>query len=142
MIYHTLTTWEAPMTRNITHNEVQLRLRVQSRVEGADGIAVLELGDPSGADLPAWSPGAHCDLRLPGDLTRQYSLCGPREDRSVWRIGVLLEPQSRGGSTYIHDHLTPGTEVDVVGPRNNFGLVAAARYIFVAGGIGITPILP
>jgi ferredoxin-NADP reductase len=125
-----------------THDEVDLRLQVASRTEGAEGVVVLELRDPSGAELPAWAPGAHLDLKLPNGMTRQYSLCGDPDDRSVWRIGVLREPEGRGGSAYVHDELTQGTEIDVRGPRNNFPLVPAPRYVFIAGGIGITPILP
>ena len=125
-----------------THDEVDLRLIVSSRIEGAEGVVVLDLRDPSGTDLPAWAPGGHIDLNLPAGLVRQYSLCGDPADRSVWQIAVLREPEGRGGSVHVHDQLTEGTEVDVRGPRNNFPLVAAPRYVFVAGGIGITPILP
>jgi ferredoxin-NADP reductase len=125
-----------------THDEVDLTLQVASRTEGAEGVVVLELRDPSGADLPAWAPGAHLDLELPNGLTRQYSLCGDPNDRSVWRIGVLREPEGRGGSAYVHDELTEGVQIDVRGPRNNFPLVDSPHYVFIAGGIGITPILP
>jgi ferredoxin-NADP reductase len=125
-----------------THDEVDLKLQVASRTEGAEGVVVLELRDPSGADLPAWAPGAHLDLELPNGLTRQYSLCGDPNDRSAWRIGVLREPEGRGGSAYVHDELTEGVEVDVRGPRNNFPLASSPHYVFIAGGIGITPILP
>ncbi len=76
------------------------------------------------------------------DLVRQYSLCGDPADRSRYRIGVLREPAGRGGSAHVHDHLHPGDEVCVRGPRNHFELVPAPRYVFVAGGIGVTPILP
>jgi ferredoxin-NADP reductase len=125
-----------------THDEVDLQLRVARRTSGAEGVAVLELRDPAGADLPAWSPGAHVDLKLPGGLVRQYSLCGDPHDRSAWQIGVLREPESRGGSAYVYDEIREGDEIDVRGPRNNFELVPAPRYVFIAGGIGITPILP
>jgi ferredoxin-NADP reductase len=125
-----------------THDEVDLTLQVASRTEGAEGVVVLELRDPSGADLPAWAPGAHLDLELPNGLTRQYSLCGDPGDRSVWRIGVLREPEGRGGSAYVHDELTEGVQIDVRGPRNNFPMVESPHYVFIAGGIGITPILP
>jgi len=74
-----------------------VRLRVAGRTEGAEGVVVLELADPTGADLPAWTPGAHVDLLLTDELTRQYSLCGDPADRSVYRIGVLCEPAGRGG---------------------------------------------
>ncbi|MCK9894479.1 PDR/VanB family oxidoreductase [Frankia sp. AgB32] len=121
--------------------EVDLRLTVHRRWIGADGVVVLDLRDPAGAQLPCWSPGAHVDLTLPGGLTRQYSLCGEPGERRAWRIGVLREPAGRGGSAYVHDHLPQGATVEVRGPRNHFALVPAARYLFLAGGIGITPIL-
>jgi ferredoxin-NADP reductase len=125
-----------------THDEVDLRLRVTRRTTEAEGVVVLDLADPSGADLPQWGPGAHVDLRLPGGLTRQYSLCGDPADRSVWRVGVLREPEGRGGSAHVHEALHEGVDVEVRGPRNHFPLAPAPRYLFIAGGIGITPILP
>ena len=125
-----------------TADEVDLRLRVDRRRTGAEGVVVLDLRAADGADLPAWSAGAHVDLRLPGGLTRQYSLCGNPAERDVWRIAVLREPESRGGSAHVHDSLAEGVEVEVCGPRNHFSLVAAPRYVFIAGGIGITPMLP
>ena len=125
-----------------TSDEVDLTLRVDARTTGAEGVVVLDLCDPAGADLPAWAPGAHVDLRLPDGLTRQYSLCGDPADRSRWRIAVLREPESRGGSAHVHDALVEGAVVEVRGPRNHFPRVPAPRYVFVAGGIGITPILP
>jgi ferredoxin-NADP reductase len=125
-----------------THDEVDLRLAVARRTTGAEGVAVLELRDPTGAELPAWSPGAHVDLKLPGGMVRQYSLCGDPHDRSVWQIGILREPAGRGGSAYVHDEVLEGMEIDVRGPRNNFELAPSPKYVFIAGGIGITPILP
>jgi ferredoxin-NADP reductase len=125
-----------------THDEVDLRLRVTARRTGAEGVVVLDLRDVAGASLPAWAPGAHIDLRVTDTLTRHYSLCGELDDRSVWRIAVLREPKSRGGSEWVHDALVEGAEVDVRGPRNNFPLVPSPRYLFICGGIGITPILP
>lgn len=125
-----------------TGDEQDLVLRVDRRRTGAEGVVVLDLRDPSGADLPPWSPGAHIDLRLSGDLVRQYSLCGDPADRSVWRIGVLREPVGRGGSEHVHTKVVAGELVDVHGPRNHFDFLPSPRYIFIAGGIGITPILP
>jgi ferredoxin-NADP reductase len=125
-----------------TADEVDLRLRVDRRTTGAEGVVVLDLRAPDATDLPAWAAGAHIDLRLPGGLVRQYSLCGNPADRSVWRVAVLREPESRGGSAHVHDALVEGVEVDVRGPRNHFPLVPAPRYLFIAGGIGITPMLP
>ncbi|MCW2583508.1 MAG: vanB [Klenkia sp.] len=123
-------------------SETDLRLRVRRRTEGAEGVVVLELAAPDGAELPGWTPGAHVDLLLTDELTRQYSLCGDPADRSVYRIGVLREPVGRGGSAYVHDRLGEGDDVDVRGPRNHFELAPSPRYLFIAGGIGITPILP
>lgn len=127
---------------SVTHDELTLQLEVTSRLLDGEAVCVLELRDPTGRDLPAWTAGAHIDVRLDHSLVRQYSLCGNADDRSVWRIGVLLEPQSRGGSRHIHTAIRPGTEVTVVGPRNNFALEPASTYVFIAGGIGITAILP
>ncbi|TFV88771.1 PDR/VanB family oxidoreductase [Blastococcus sp. CT_GayMR16] len=125
-----------------TTDEVDLRLRVDRRTTGAEGVVVLDLRPADGTDLPSWSAGAHIDLRLPGGLTRQYSLCGNPAEAGVWRIAVLREPESRGGSAHVHDALVEGAEVEVRGPRNHFPLVPAPHYLFIAGGIGITPMLP
>lgn len=122
--------------------EFNLNLRVASHRSGAQGIVVLTLESPDGESLPLWEPGAHIDLHLGDALVRQYSLCGDPRDRSQWRIAVLRDPNTRGGSAHVHDAMSVGDVVNVCGPRNNFSLVAASRYIFIAGGIGITPLLP
>lgn len=127
---------------HVDHEEQVLDLRVSRMTWEAEGVLSLELRAVDGGDLPAWQPGAHLDLQIPGVITRQYSLCGDPEDRSVWRIGVLREPESRGGSKAVHEAVRPGDVLTVVGPRNNFQLAPASSYVFVAGGIGITPILP
>ena len=108
----------------------------------ADGVVSLTLARPGGGRLPDWTPGAHLDLVLPDGTTRQYSLCGDRWDAYRYRIAVRREPDGAGGSAYIHDRLQAGDPVAIGGPRNNFPLVPADRYLFIAGGIGITPLLP
>jgi ferredoxin-NADP reductase len=108
----------------------------------SEGVVALTLHAADGGVLPAWTPGSHIDVVLPNGLTRQFSLCGPVEDRSQWRIGVLREPQSRGGSAFIHDEMSVGSAVRIRGPRNHFTLVDAQGYLFIGGGIGITPLLP
>ncbi|MFG2802271.1 PDR/VanB family oxidoreductase [Streptomyces pseudovenezuelae] len=123
-------------------DEVKLDLIVAARWDGAEGVVVLELTDPSGADLPEWAPGAHVDVELADGMTRQYSLCGTPSDRSSWRIAVLREPTGRGGSRHVHEALIEGVEVRLRGPRNHFPLMPSPRYVFIAGGIGITPIVP
>ncbi|MFI5805080.1 PDR/VanB family oxidoreductase [Streptomyces sp. NPDC051561] len=118
-------------------------LVVAAKERAADGVVALTLEHPDGARLPDWTPGAHIDLVLPGDGgVRQYSLCGDRWDAYRYRIAVLREPGGRGGSAYVHDRLRPGDRVGVGGPRNHFPLVPSEKYLFVAGGIGITPLLP
>lgn len=108
----------------------------------AEGVATLTLTHPGGGRLPDWTPGSHIDLVLPGGITRQYSLCGDRWDAYRYRIAVLREQESRGGSVYVHDELGPGDLVGAGGPRNNFPMVPSEKYLFIAGGIGITPLLP
>lgn len=122
--------------------EADLDLVVADREQAADGVVVLTLRDPAHGDLPAWTPGAHVDLVLGPALVRQYSLCGDPADRTSYRVGVLREVAGRGGSAHVHDRLVAGTPVHVRGPRNHFPLVASPRYLFLAGGIGITPLLP
>ncbi|WP_395107916.1 PDR/VanB family oxidoreductase [Actinomadura sp. SCN-SB] len=118
------------------------KLVVLGRERVADGVVALDLADPDGAELPAWTPGAHIDLVLGDGLVRQYSLCGDPADRTAWRIAVLREPDGRGGSAAVHDELHPGTAAIGRGPRNHFPLHPASGYLFIAGGIGITPLLP
>ena len=122
--------------------EHEADLVVQEAETVADGVVALTLADPNGAELPPWTPGAHIDFVLTDDLVRQYSLCSSPSKPNVWRVGVLRDPNSRGGSEKVHIALTAGSMVRVRGPRNHFPLVASGRYLFVAGGIGITPMLP
>ncbi|WP_175442212.1 PDR/VanB family oxidoreductase [Humibacillus sp. DSM 29435] len=118
-----------------------LRLLVRQLRWESDGVVSLLLENADGGELPEWEPGAHLDLHLGGALVRQFSLCGAPSNRRQWRIAVLLEPVGRGGSHAVHTQLHPGMVLDARGPRNNFSLRPAGRYRFVAGGIGITPIL-
>jgi ferredoxin-NADP reductase len=127
---------------HVTHDEVDLRLRVDRREELADRIAGLVLRDAEGVTLPAWSPGAHIDLGVGPGLVRQYSLCGDPADRTAWRVAVLREEDGTGGSEHVHERVREGDILDARGPRNHFELLPSPRYLFVAGGIGITPILP
>ncbi|ART73879.1 oxidoreductase [Mycobacterium dioxanotrophicus] len=119
-----------------------MQLRVVAINDGAQGVRVLRLARSDGADLPEWEPGAHLEVTLPGGLRRHYSLCGSRADGQEWTIGVLREERSRGGSSYLHDGVEVGRELTVTGVRNLFPLVPADEYVFIAGGIGITPLLP
>jgi ferredoxin-NADP reductase len=122
--------------------EHEADLIVQEARTVAEGVVALVLADPNGGELPAWTPGAHIDFVLGDDLIRQYSLCSSPSKPDLWRVGVLRAPDSRGGSERVHDILSPGSLVRVRGPRNHFPLVTSPRYLFIAGGIGITPLLP
>jgi ferredoxin-NADP reductase len=120
--------------------EERRTVRVVARAEVADGVAQLDLVAADGDRLPAWEPGAHIDVHAPEGLVRQYSLCG-EPGATRWRIAVLRAPDSRGGSTWVHS-LAEGDRIEVTGPRNHFPLRPADDYLFIAGGIGITPLLP
>jgi len=125
-----------------TLREYEGDLIVEAAEIVADDVLALTLVDADGDTLPPWTPGAHVDLMLGEDLIRQYSLCSAPSDSRTIRVGVLRSQDSRGGSLFIHEKLTPGATVRVRGPRNHFPLVGAPRYLFIAGGIGITPLLP
>lgn len=120
-----------------TLNVIIRQLRLES-----EGVLSLELNSHTGDPLPAWEPGAHIDVALGPGLLRQYSLCGDPADRGSYRIAVLREPASRGGSLRIHESLRPGQSLQISQPRNNFRLSESTKpLILIAGGIGITPIL-
>jgi ferredoxin-NADP reductase/DMSO/TMAO reductase YedYZ heme-binding membrane subunit len=126
-------------------------MRVAAVTRVADGVRGIRLvpvvpvrGAAAGADaalLPAWHPGAHVTLHLPNGLERQYSLCGDPAERSHLDIAVLRTEISRGGSAWIHANVEPGLVLEVSGPLNHFELEPATAYLFIAGGIGITPIM-
>ncbi|MEV1293748.1 PDR/VanB family oxidoreductase [Pseudonocardia sp. NPDC049635] len=116
----------------------ELPVEVRSVTRTCPDVAEVELAGRG--PLPGWRPGAHLDVVLPSGLLRQYSLCGDPADRSVYRIAVRAVPGG-SGSAQVH-RLTPGTRLTLRGPRNAFPLAAAPSYLFLAGGIGITPIAP
>ena len=122
-----------------------MNMKIASRRVESDGVISLTLVHPDGGELPRWKPGAHIDLHLTVDgeeVVRQYSLSGDPADRTYYRVGVLREADGRGGSIAAHDTLKQGDTVTISWPRNNFRFAAAKQYVFIAGGIGITPILP
>ncbi|HEX8604890.1 MAG TPA: PDR/VanB family oxidoreductase [Pseudoduganella sp.] len=115
---------------------------IASIVSATAEVRVLELAAADGSALPPYEPGAHLDVTLPGGITRQYSLCCAALSPLRYRIAVKREPQSRGGSAWLHDVATVGSPVDIGVPRNAFALVPAApMHLLFAGGIGITPVL-
>jgi ferredoxin-NADP reductase len=119
----------------------RLRVRVARKTSAADGVAAFDLESIDGSGLPAWTPGAHIEVSTGIGVPRQYSLCGAVA-AGFYRIAVLRVADGRGGSAWMHDQLVVGDALDIRPPRNNFELKPASEYLFVAGGIGITPILP
>jgi vanillate O-demethylase ferredoxin subunit len=120
-----------------------MKLRVENARMTTDDVVHLRLVHPLRPELPEWTAGAHVDLRMPDGKIRQYSLCGDPDDRSRYEIAVKLEPDGRGGSRWVHDNLGMGAVAHVSAPRNNLPLASGAKNtILVAGGIGITPLLP
>lgn len=102
-------------------------------------IKVFDLVPRSGL-LPAWEPGAHVDLHLPNGLTRSYSLIGPPGERRCYSIAVAQDRRSRGGSTFLHSAVSAGAGLALTPPRNHFPLSGEGLAVFIAGGIGITPL--
>ncbi|MBK6016732.1 PDR/VanB family oxidoreductase [Streptomyces sp. MBT53] len=108
----------------------------------AHDVVELRLTRATGGALPAWEPGAHIELTLPSGLRRAYSLCGEVTDTEAWTIAVHRVPEGRGGSREIHETALVGRELEVRGPVNRFPLMPAEGYLLLAGGIGVTPLLP
>jgi ferredoxin-NADP reductase len=160
------------MNRTTAHqpDAERLELMVRAMRLAADDVLAIRLERPDAGELPAWTPGAHLDVRFGNGIERQYSLCSDPADRTGWEIAVLREQVSRGGSRFVHDALRPGQLVVTSHPLNTFELVdpadathamgtadatgtagaspasdpegAPGETLFIAGGIGITPLLP
>ncbi len=117
-------------------------LRIVGRELVAEGVVKLVLEHPEGEDLSPFTAGAHIDLVIDMPFTRQYSLAGDPANRKQYVLGVLLEPEGRGGSIRVHERLFKGQTVPVTGPRNHFPLIdGASKSLLIGGGIGITPML-
>lgn len=117
-------------------------LRVQSIHDETRSIKVFELGDPEGLELPGFTAGSHVDVTLPDGTVRQYSLCNPPSERLRYVLGVLRDPDGRGGSRQFHQRVGVGDLLQVSIPRNHFPLDESAnRHLLIAGGIGVTPLL-
>jgi ferredoxin-NADP reductase/DMSO/TMAO reductase YedYZ heme-binding membrane subunit len=129
----------APVT--VAARECTLSLLISQMTWEADGIMSLRLISPKGGRLPAWTPGAHVEVVLPSGLVRNYSLYGEPDDRACYRIAVLRQDTGLG-SQEVHDRLRVGRRLQVSWPRNAFPLRPASSYLFLAGGIGITALLP
>ncbi|WP_328675272.1 PDR/VanB family oxidoreductase [Streptomyces sp. NBC_00343] len=125
-----------------TSRAATARLLVRQARWIAHDVLELRLTRPTGGALPAWEPGAHVEVTLPSGLRRTYSLCGEVTDTEAWTIAVHRVPEGRGGSREIHETALVGRELEVRGPANRFPLLPAPGYLLLAGGIGVTPLLP
>lgn len=110
--------------------------------EGADCVRLRLVATPGQGALPRFAPGAHVDVLTPAGLVRQYSLCGDADDPGFYELCIRREAASRGGSASLCSTVKKGMELHISPPRNAFALPGAQRYILIAGGIGITPLLP
>lgn len=119
----------------------QLAVKVTRTCIEAQDIASFELASADGSMLPPFDAGAHIDVHIRDGLIRQYSLCNDPSERHRYVIGVLRDPNSRGGSIAMHEEMAEGRVVQISVPRNHFPLVHAKRSLLFAGGIGVTPIL-
>ena len=119
----------------------RMEVFVRSMTLLASDTLAVEFVPSEEGELPNFTAGAHVDLLLPNGIRRSYSICNRPTDRHRYVVGVKKASPSRGASSYIHDHLRVGQRIEISGPRNNFPLDRTAqRSIFIAGGIGITPI--
>ena len=130
-----------PPSSTPRNDETTLALRVHGASRIAADIQLFELVHPAGAELPEFTAGAHLLVRGPSGLTRRYSLCNAPHERDRYVIAVKRESNGRGGSVSLVDGTKVGDTLDVSTPRNDFELKqGAVSYLFIAGGIGITPI--
>ena len=126
----------------VTDEPRYMPLRVTRNDKIADGIHMLEFRDAGGKTLPAFSAGAHVAIRTPNGLLRKYSLCNDPAERDRYLVAIKREVGGRGGSTNLIDQVNMGDELMVTAPVNDFGLPQRAQdFLFIAGGIGITPIM-
>jgi ferredoxin-NADP reductase len=117
-----------------------IRTLVDRIDDGGAGVKVFSLVDPDRWELPSFRPGAHIDVHLPGGVVRTYSLCNDPADDRRYVIAVKREPAGRGGSILLHDGVRVGDTIGVTLPRGGLLLDQnIPRFVFVAGGIGVTP---
>jgi ferredoxin-NADP reductase len=123
------------------HSKSELELVVVQRADLSSTVFEIEFEQVSGLELPDWQPGSHIDLYLSNGLVRQYSLIPGALSKRNWRIAVLVENQGKGGSLWLASNLQVGSKIQASNPKNHFKLEPAKEYLFIAGGIGITPLL-
>ncbi|CAM5216376.1 Vanillate O-demethylase ferredoxin subunit OS=Castellaniella defragrans OX=75697 GN=HNR28_001895 PE=4 SV=1 [Castellaniella defragrans] len=120
----------------------EYRVQVQGLRKMNEEVLEVTLTASESGRLPNWSAGAHIAVVIKEGVERQYSLCGDVEEQGLWKLAIRKHERGRGGSAYLHENLREGDLIWVKGPTNNFPLQLAERYFFIAGGIGITPLIP
>ena len=123
-------------------NNARMELVVEQREVAARDVVRFVLRHPDDRTLPSWQPGAHLEIDLPGRLVRHYSLCGDPAATDRYEIAVLDKADGAGGSRHMTRHVAPGMKLNASVPRMLFPLIPSPRYLFIAGEIGITPIVP
>ena len=131
-----------PTVQASQRRALTIPVKVESVDRVAEDVIALTFVAAGGGELPIWEPGAHVDLHIADGLIRQYSLCGDPGDRQRYRIAVRRDPGGRGGSLAVHERVTAGSLLELGLPRNHFPLQKCDTVVFVAGGIGITPLVP
>ncbi len=122
-------------------DELYRTVRVEEISSKTKDVIEITIASLNGKSLPNWTAGAHIDF-IHGEFSRKYSLCGSSEAGDQYKIAVLKETEGRGGSLHFHEKLAVGDKVQIVGPKNHFKLdETAEKYMLIAGGIGITPII-
>jgi len=133
---------EEALARPDDERQKNLHVTLKSITSLADDINAFEFVSADGEPLPAFTAGSHIDVHLPDATIRQYSLCNSPDERHRYVVAVLRDPAGRGGSVAMHDTLRAGHKLFVSAPRNHFALSKSARrHVFIAGGIGITPVM-
>ena len=134
--------WESPRIRMTTPPPQTMKLRVTRNEAIADGINIVEFRDAVGNELPQFSAGAHIAIHVPNGMLRKYSLCNDPAERDRYQVAVKREINGRGGSCSLSDDVKAGDELMVIAPVNDFGLPPRAQeFLFIAGGIGVTPMM-
>jgi vanillate O-demethylase ferredoxin subunit len=131
----------APANSEYLNSMDTLSVKVLRKIQETQDIASFELARADGSPLPSFSAGSHIDVQTPSGMTRQYSLSSDDGEQHRYRITVLRDPGSRGGSVGMHDAVKEGDALTISTPRNHFPMVRAERTLLLAGGIGVTPLL-
>lgn len=119
-----------------------INVTITERQMMSSDVVALTLARIDGSPLPMFSAGAHINVHVNDHTIRQYSLCSAPVETSFYRLGILKDPKSRGGSIAIHEQLKVGDNITITEPNNLFPLnMTADHSILVGGGIGITPMI-